>query len=119
MRTRPVFRPFRSPPPIQSLPLAHCVTLCLPRASASGRYAWDELLDDTALIHMNGRIYDPELGRMRSPDPFVQVPEYSQNFNRYSYVRNTTDLSGYSWFLHGHAFRQSLFKWLGRRSCDW
>jgi hypothetical protein len=50
---------------------------------------------------MNGRIYDPELGRMLSPDPFVQVPEYSQNFNRYSYVMNnplnTTDPSGFSW----------------------
>lgn len=50
---------------------------------------------------MNGRIYDPELGRMLSPDPFVQVPEYSQNFNRYSYVMNNplnlTDPSGFSW----------------------
>ena len=49
---------------------------------------------------MNGRIYDPELGRMLSPDPFVQVPEYSQNFNRYSYVLNNplnlTDPTGYS-----------------------
>jgi len=26
---------------------------------------------------------------MLSPDPYVQVPEYSQNFNRYSYVMNT------------------------------
>jgi hypothetical protein len=50
---------------------------------------------------MNGRIYDPELGRMLSPDPFVQVPEYSQNFNRYSYVMNNplnmTDPSGFKW----------------------
>jgi RHS repeat-associated protein len=64
-------------------------------------YTGHEQLDDTGLIHMNGRIYDPELGRMLSPDPFVQVPEYSQNFNRYSYVLNnplnTTDPSGYSW----------------------
>jgi len=37
---------------------------------------------------MNGRIYDPELGRFLSADPYVQVPEYSQNFNRYSYVLN-------------------------------
>ena len=29
-----------------------------------------------------------ELGRFLSPDPVVQVPEYSQNFNRYSYVLN-------------------------------
>ncbi len=50
---------------------------------------------------MNGRIYDPELGRMLSPDPVVQVPEFSQNFNRYSYVLNNplnmTDPTGFSW----------------------
>jgi hypothetical protein len=38
---------------------------------------------------------------MLSPDPFVQVPENSQNFNRYSYVLNNpvnlTDPSGFSW----------------------
>ncbi len=64
-------------------------------------YTGHEQLDDSGLIHMNGRIYDPELGRMLSPDPYVQVPEYSQNFNRYSYVMNNplnlTDPSGFSW----------------------
>jgi RHS repeat-associated protein len=58
-----------------------------------------EMLDDFGLIHMNGRIYDPELGRFLSADPYVQVPEYSQNFNRYSYVLNNpltyTDPSGH------------------------
>ena len=63
-------------------------------------YTGHEQLDDSGLIHMNGRIYDPELGRMLSPDPVVQVPEYSQNHNRYSYVLNNplnlTDPTGYS-----------------------
>ena len=58
-----------------------------------------EMLDDFGLIHMNGRIYDPELGRFLSADPYVQIPEYSQNFNRYSYVLNNpltfTDPSGH------------------------
>ncbi len=64
-------------------------------------YTGHEQLDDSGLIHMNGRIYDPELGRMLSPDPIVQAPEYSQNFNRYSYVMNNplnmTDPTGFSW----------------------
>ncbi|KAF5049258.1 hypothetical protein DSECCO2_441570 [anaerobic digester metagenome] len=37
---------------------------------------------------MNGRIYDPVLGRFLSPDPYVQMPDFTQNFNRYSYCLN-------------------------------
>ena len=34
-----------------------------------------EHLDRTGLIHMNGRIYDPRLGRFLSPDPVVGDPD--------------------------------------------
>jgi len=34
------------------------------------------------------RLYDPALGRFLSPDPYVQMPDFSQNFNRYSYCLN-------------------------------
>ena len=58
-----------------------------------------EMLDTVGLIHMNGRVYDPRLGRFTSADPIVQFPHYSQSFNRYSYVFNNplsyTDPSGY------------------------
>ena len=37
---------------------------------------------------MNGRLYDPLVGRMLSPDNFVQDNTNSQNYNRYSYVMN-------------------------------
>ncbi|MFQ3579872.1 MAG: RHS repeat-associated core domain-containing protein, partial [Bacteroidales bacterium] len=47
---------------------------------------------------MNGRLYDPILGRMLSPDNYVQLPHFSQNYNRYSYCLNNplmyTDPSG-------------------------
>jgi hypothetical protein len=50
---------------------------------------------------------------MLSPDPVVQVPEYSQNFNRYSYVMNNpmnmTDPSGFSWL--GNVFHK-MGSWL-------
>ena len=36
------------------------------------------------LINMNARLYDPLLGRFLAPDPFVQDPDFTQNFNRYS-----------------------------------
>jgi RHS repeat-associated core domain len=37
---------------------------------------------------MNARLYDPAVGRFLSPDPYVQAPDMTQNFNRYSYVLN-------------------------------
>jgi hypothetical protein len=40
------------------------------------------------LIHMNGRVQDPVLGRFLSPDPLVQAPYHLQSLNRYSYVWN-------------------------------
>ncbi|MCB1036654.1 MAG: hypothetical protein KDD47_22710, partial [Acidobacteria bacterium] len=49
--------------------------------------------------HMNGRVYDPVIGRFLSADPFVQVPEASQSLNPYSYVLNNplslTDPTGH------------------------
>jgi hypothetical protein len=43
-------------------------------------------------------MFDPLLGRFLSPDPYVQMPDFSQNFNRYSYCLNNplvyTDPSG-------------------------
>ena len=58
-----------------------------------------EMLDAVGLIHMNGRVYDPLLGRFLSADPFVQFPKNMQSLNRYSYVLNNplsyTDPSGF------------------------
>jgi RHS repeat-associated protein len=63
-------------------------------------YTGHEQLDDLGLVHMNGRVYDPGLGRFLSADPFVQAPTETQNFNRYSYVLNNplslTDPSGFN-----------------------
>ncbi len=51
------------------------------------------------LIHMNGRIYDPVLGRFISADVVVQFPDAITSYNRYGYVMNNplgyTDPSGY------------------------
>ena len=62
-------------------------------------YTGHEMLDTVGLIHMNGRVYDPRLGRFLSADPFVQFPDSPQSYNRYSYVLNnplnTTDPTGY------------------------
>ena len=96
-------------------------------------YTGHEMLDMVGLIHMNGRVYDPILGRFLSPDPFIQAPELSQSYNRYSYVMNNplslTDPTGYMWFTDGWvqgAFWETFAKiWeptpkgnLGLASCD-
>jgi RHS repeat-associated protein len=47
-----------------------------------------EFLDDVSIIHMNGRVYDPSIGRFASADIVVQLPENLQSYNRYSYVFN-------------------------------
>ena len=61
-------------------------------------YTGHEHLDQFAIINMNGRLYDPNNGRMFSPDNYVQDASSSQNFNRYSYCLNNplkyTDPSG-------------------------
>ncbi len=40
------------------------------------------------IVNMNGRLYDPLVARFLSPDNNVQLPDYTQSFNRYSYCLN-------------------------------
>ncbi|WP_282110062.1 SpvB/TcaC N-terminal domain-containing protein [Shewanella algicola] len=62
-------------------------------------YTDHEHLVDQELIHMNGRIYDFNVGRFLSVDPFLQFPENSQSANPYSYILNNpmsgVDPTGY------------------------
>jgi len=62
-------------------------------------YTGHEHLDKLGLIHMNGRVYDPKLGRFLSADPIIQFSKNMQSYNRYSYVLNNpmsyTDPSGF------------------------
>ncbi len=62
-------------------------------------FTMHEHLDEMGLIHMNGRIFDPLIGRFMSADPFIQAPENLQSHNRFAYVMNNplsyTDPSGY------------------------
>jgi len=62
-------------------------------------YTLHEHYDGFDLINMNGRLYDPILGRMFSPDIVIQDEQSSQAYNRYSYCFNNplrfTDPSGY------------------------
>jgi RHS repeat-associated protein len=50
--------------------------------------AFHEMLDNVGLIHVNGRVYDPVIGRFLSPDQMRDTPNLSQGWNPYSYVGN-------------------------------
>ncbi len=62
-------------------------------------YTGHEMVDALGIIHMNGRIYDPKIGRFLQADPFIQAATNTQSYNRYAYVfnnpLNATDPSGY------------------------
>jgi len=62
-------------------------TLSEPLFAGRG-FTGHEHLAEFELIDMNGRIYDPMLGRFFSPDPYVQLPGYAGSYNRYSYCLN-------------------------------
>ncbi len=47
-----------------------------------------EHLDAVGLIHMNGRVYDPVLGRFLASDPVADGLGRAGGFNRYAYVQN-------------------------------
>lgn len=51
-------------------------------------YTGHEHIPYIGLINMNARLYDPMLGRFLSPDPYVQIPDFTQSFNRYGYCLN-------------------------------
>ena len=71
-------------------------------------YTGHEYLHWFGLINMNARLYDPVLSRFLSPDPFVQMPDWSQNLNRFTYAMNNplcyVDQDGqFFWFIVGAA----------------
>ena len=76
-------------------------------------YTGHEMLNEFGIINMNGRLYDPLLGRFFSPDNYVQAPENSQSFNRYSYCLNNplkyVDPSGEIWWIVGAAAIGGIF----------
>lgn len=77
----------------------------VPPSSTTHGFTGHEHVDNFQFIHMNGRIYDPSIGRMLQADPLAGPG--NQSLNRYSYVVNNplalTDPTGYSWW--GDALR--------------
>ena len=70
-------------------------------SESSRGFTGHEHMDEVGLINMNARLYDPQVGRFVSPDPYIQSVTDSQSYNRYAYVRNNplsyTDPTGNFW----------------------
>lgn len=66
---------------------------------------------------MNGRMYDPVLGRMLSPDNYVADPLFTQDYNRYTYARNNpliyTDPDGNNPLLFMMMFKGAFISGIG------
>ncbi|TAK52191.1 MAG: RHS repeat-associated core domain-containing protein [Gammaproteobacteria bacterium] len=79
-----------------------------------------EHLDSVSLIHMNGRVYEPVIGRMLSPDAVVQIGS-AQSVNCYAYVWNNpltrTDPSGWVALDAADSWRQ-FFEWIAKLQRD-
>ncbi|MDG5974810.1 hypothetical protein H010_06065 [Hydrogenophaga taeniospiralis CCUG 15921] len=62
-------------------------------------YTMHEHMDEMGMINMNGRVFDPAIGRFLTADPHVTFPYDLQSFNRYGYVLNNplgfTDPTGF------------------------
>ena len=96
-------------------------------ASTTRGFTGHEMLDGLDVIHMNGRIYDPTLGRFLQADPVIQAPDNPQNWNAYTYVFNNpyryTDPTGMigqeerQWLGAAVAIAASI--WTGGASLSW
>jgi RHS repeat-associated protein len=82
-----------------------------PLAEGQRGFTGHEHLAELGLVHMNGRIYDPHLGRFLQADPIIQAPQHAQSHNRYAYVMNNplsySDPSGFSRWTN---FRDRILK---------
>ncbi|MCO5238169.1 MAG: hypothetical protein M9933_18075 [Chitinophagaceae bacterium] len=79
-------------------------------------YTGHEHAKEFSLINMNARLYDAIVGRMLSPDKYVQKPDEAMNFNRYTYAMNNpvkyNDPSGDFFVIDDwvHGFFKGLFR---------
>lgn len=81
------FDPWGNPRKFSNWTLVDSTTLTGFSMPARG-FTGHEHLQRFNIINMKGRLYDPVIGRFFSPDNFVQMPDFTQNYNRYSYCLN-------------------------------
>jgi RHS repeat-associated protein len=95
-----LFDPFGKPRNIDGRVLSVPRFTDIAQSTTARGFTDHEHLNEAELIHMNGRVYDYNLGRFLSVDPLIQAPGNSQSINPYSYIMNNplsgTDPTGYA-----------------------
>ena len=85
----------------------------LPEGATRRGYTGHEMLDPVGLVHMNGRVYDPRLGRFLQADPYVGDPSDMLSLNRYAYAHgnplSNVDPSGHIVFTLGALIAKAAF----------
>jgi RHS repeat-associated protein len=80
-------------------PFGHLSNLSALRDITQNGFTGHVQVDHADIIHMEGRIYDPSIGRFVQADPIIQDMRDAQSINRYTYVFNNplsyTDPTGY------------------------
>jgi RHS repeat-associated protein len=75
-----------------------------------------EHLPEFGFINMNARLYDPVLGRFLAMDNYVQMPDYTQAYNRYTYAMNNpliyVDEDGEFWHIVIGAVVGGAINWI-------
>jgi len=51
-----------------AMPMARTIRRAVLTSQTNHGFTGHEQLDDVGLVHMNGRVYDPMLGRFATPD---------------------------------------------------
>lgn len=65
----------------------HAYTDVSPNLTARG-FTGQEHIDNSFVVHLNGRLYSAEIGRFLQADPVIQAPENTQSWNAYTYAFN-------------------------------
>lgn len=79
-------RPASGAQALQDPPEGTYLTGAVTMAGQHEGFASHEDLEDIGIVDMEGRIYDPELGRFLSADSVVQNPDSGIGYDRYAYV---------------------------------
>ena len=58
-----------------------------------------EHIDEMGLIHMNGRVYDPQIGRFLSADPYIQSPYNTELQQIQLYNKQSAEIHRSYWKL--------------------